>query len=400
MDRIVITKIEHRQKLYTAYMLLDEQRKLQQLQVFEPEEQSLIGHIYVGYVEKIVPNIQAAFVRIADGQKCYLPLNDVISPIYTRKQSKKPVLCEGDELLVQVVKDAVKTKDPTVSTKLSLHGRYCILTTENTRLGISSKLEENIAAELRGLAEELCQGHEEEGYGLVIRTNGAEALLSDLRDDILSVLEQYRHLMTTGICGRSGELVYRNVSGYLSLLKSAPLQGIDQILTDREELYREIDSYLPDLVKSGRLTFYQDNTVSLSTLYHLRGTMEELLGNRVWLNSGANIIIESLETLTVIDVNSGKNLSRKPETLFHINLEAAKEIARQLRLRNISGMVIIDFINLKDEKQKQELIHVIREELKKDPVPARFIDITKLGLVEITRKKGYKSLREIFSSVH
>lgn len=400
MDRIVITKIEHRQKLYTAYMLLDEQRKLQQLQVFEPEEQSLIGHIYVGYVEKIVLNIQAAFVRIADGKKCYLPLNDVISPIYTCKQSKKPVLCEGDELLVQVVKDAVKTKDPTVSTKLSLHGRYCILTTENTRLGISSKLEENIAGELRRLAEELCQGHEEEGYGLVIRTKGAEALLSDLREDILSVLEQYRHLMTTGICGRPGDLVYRNVSGYLSLLKSAPLQGIDQILTDCEELYREIDSYLPDLVKSGRLTFYQDNTVSLSTLYHLRGTMEELLGNRVWLNSGANIIIESLETLTVIDVNSGKNLSRKPETLFHINLEAAKEIARQLRLRNISGMVIIDFINLKDEKQKQELIHVIREELKKDPVPARFIDITKLGLVEITRKKGYKSLREIFSSVH
>lgn len=400
MDRIVITKIEQQQKLYTAYMLLDEQRKLQQLQVFEPEEQSLIGHIYVGYVEKIVPNIHAAFVRIADGQKCYLPLNDVISPIYTRKQSKKPVLSEGDELLVQVVKDAVKTKDPTVSTKLSLHGRYCILTTENTRLGISSKLEANIAGELRSLAEELCQKHEKEGYGLVIRTKGAEALLSDLREDILSVLEQYRHLMTAGICGRPGDLVYRNVSGYLSLLKSAPLQGIDQILTDREELYKEIAAYLPDLVTSGRFTFYQDDTVSLSTLYHLRGTMEELLGNRVWLNSGANIIIESLETLTVIDVNSGKNLSRKPETLFHINLEAAKEIARQLRLRNISGMVIVDFINLKDEKQEQELIHVIREELKKDPVPARFIDITKLGLVEITRKKGYKSLREMFYSVH
>ena len=120
MNRIVITKIEHRQKWYTAYMLLDEERRLKELQVFEPEDRSLIGHIYVGYVEKIIPNIHAAFVRIADHQKCYLPLSDVISPLYTRKLSKKPELCEGDELLVQVVRDAVKTKDPTVSTRLTL----------------------------------------------------------------------------------------------------------------------------------------------------------------------------------------------------------------------------------------------------------------------------------------
>lgn len=398
MNRIVITKMEHRQKLYTAYMLLNEQRKLEQLQVFEPEEKSLIGHIYVGYVEKIVPNIHAAFIRIADGQKCYLPLHDVVSPIYTRKQSKKPELCEGDELLVQVVKDAVKTKDPSVSTKLSLHGRYCLITTENTRLGVSGKLEENTAHELRVLAEELCQGHEEQGYGLIIRTNAAEALPADLKADILSVMNQYHHLMTTGGCGRPGDLIYRNIPGYLSLLKSAPLQDVEQILTDRRELYEEIAAYLPHLVESDCLKLYQDDAVSLSTLYHLRGTMEELLGNRVWLNSGANIIIESLETLTVIDVNSGKNISRNPETLFHINLEAAREIARQLRLRNISGMIIIDFINLKNAQQEQELIHVIREELQKDPVPARFIDITKLGLVELTRKKGYKSLREIFLS--
>ena len=211
-------------------------------------------------------------------------------------------------------------------------------------------------------------------------------------------MDQYHHLMTTGVCGRPGDLIYRNIPGYLSLLKSASLQDVEQILTDRRELYEEIAAYLPHLVESDCLKLYQDDAVSLSTLYHLRGTMEELLGNRVWLNSGANIIIESLETLTVIDVNSGKNISRNPETLFHINLEAAREIARQLRLRNISGMIIIDFINLKNAQQEQELIHAIREELQKDPVLARFIDITKLGLVELTRKKGYKSLREIFLS--
>ena len=123
--------------------------------------------------------------------------------------------------------------------------------------------------------------------------------------------------------------------------------------------------------------------------------MEELLSAKVWLASGANIIIESLETMTVIDVNSGKNQSRKEDTFLAINLEAAREIARQLRLRNISGMIIVDFINLKSQEQKDQLIACIKQELKKDTVPANFIDITKLGLVELTRKKVYKSLREI-----
>ena len=123
--------------------------------------------------------------------------------------------------------------------------------------------------------------------------------------------------------------------------------------------------------------------------------MDELLNSKVWLPSGANIIIETLETLTVIDVNSGKNQSRKEDTILRINLEAAREIARQLKLRNISGMIIVDFINLKSQEQKEELIRCIRQELKKDTVPAQFIDITRLGLVELTRKKVYKSLREI-----
>ena len=118
-------------------------------------------------------------------------------------------------------------------------------------------------------------------------------------------------------------------------------------------------------------------------------------GKVVPMKQGAYRVIETTEALNVIDVNSGKNQSRKPETLFHINVEAAKEIARQLRLRNISGMIIIDFINMKTEAQQKELVRVIKQELANDPVPARFVDITKLGLVELTRKKGYKSLREI-----
>lgn len=398
MNRLVITRFEHRQNHYTAYIILDEKRKLKELQVFEPENKTLIGHIYVGYVEKIVPNINAAFVRIADKQKCYLPLEDVQSPVYTKKLSKKQKLCEGDELLVQVTKDAVKTKDPVVSTRLTLHGHYCLLTTENTNLGVSKKLSQDQSEELRKITQQLCSRHEQQGYGLVLRTNAATASEQELTEDIQNVVNQFNTLMKQAKSSRPGKLLHRNLPGYLSRLKSTPLENVDQVLTDCADLHQEISSYMPQLVQTGQLHLYQDDAVSLATLYHLRGSIDELVGNRVWLDSGANIIIESLETLTVIDVNSGKNQSKKPETLFHINVEAAKEIARQLRLRNISGMIIIDFINMKSEEQRNTLIRVIREELKKDSVPAKFIDITKLGLVELTRKKVYKSMREILFS--
>ena len=367
MNRIVVTKLEHHQTEYLAYLVLDENRKLQELQVFEPEENTLLDHIYVGYVEKIVPNIHAAFVRIADGQKCYLPLNDVKNPVYTRKLSKKEALCEGDELLVQVVKDAVKTKDPVVSTKLVVHGHYCFLSTENTCLGVSKKLSQEESKRLSALLENTCKDHEAEGYGLVFRTNAGAVPETELCEDIELVQKEYRALKT------------------------------DLVLTDGQDLYQEICAYLPHLVEEKKVQLYRDDAVSLSTLYHLRGNMQELLSSKVWLDSGANIIIESLETLTVIDVNSGKNRSRREEALFAINVEAAKEIARQLRLRNISGMILVDFINLKKKEQQQKLISVIREELQKDSVPANFIDITRLGLVELTRKKVYKSLREILS---
>lgn len=397
MNRLVITRLEQNKKCYTAYILLDEKRRFLDLQVFEPQEQTLLDNIYAAYVEKVVLNIHAAFVRIAAGQKCYLPLEDLKAPLFSKKQSGKKLLCEGDELLVQVIKDAVKTKDPVVSTKLTLHGHYCILTTENTRIGVSKKISADRGKELMLLAGNLCQDHEQKGYGLVLRTNACDRTDAELSEDILEVKKKFMNLRTSGIHACQGSLVYRNLPGYLIRLKSQDFDLIDGIWTDQKDLYDEILAYLPQLTDSGLLHFYDDPAVSLTTLYHLRGNMDQLLASKVWLDSGANIIIESLETLTVIDVNSGKNQSRKPETLLAINMEAAKEIARQLRLRNISGMIIVDFINLKSKEQQLELIRLIRQELKKDPVPASFIDITKLGLVELTRKKVYKSLREILN---
>jgi ribonuclease G len=296
---------------------------------------------------------------------------------------------------VQVTRDAVKTKDPVVSTKLAIHGHYALLTSDNTAIGVSKKIEAERAAHLLAVAKASCEDETERAYGIVLRTNAKDAADEEITVDILFLKEIFNRLVTTGIHSRSGTLLYRNLPGYLARLKAQELDGIDRIYTDQRDLYEEICAYLPKLQESGLLRFYDDEAVSLSTLYHLRGNMEQLLNSKVWLPSGANIIIEPLETMTVIDVNSGKNISRKPDVLLSINLEAAQEIARQIRLRNISGMIIVDFINMASEAQERELILRLKQELKKDVVPANFIDITKLGLVEITRKKVYKSLREV-----
>ena len=143
---------------------------------------------------------------------------------------------------------------------------------------------------------------------------------------------------------------------------------------------------------------YQDEKLSLHALYNIEGNIDRLLAKRIWLKSGANIIIEQLETLTVVDVNTGKNISGKTETLFKVNLEAAAEVARQLRLRNISGMIIVDFINMDTKEKDRQLMEMLKQEVAKDPVRCSVIDITKLGLVEITRKKVYRSLKEILET--
>jgi ribonuclease G len=267
------------------------------------------------------------------------------------------------------------------------------LTSDNTSIGVSHKIGEARAGELLSLARSLCG--EERDYGIVIRTNADSASNEEVSADITYIQSVYKKIKTEGAHCTGGSLIHRSMPGYLARLKSQDTADIDLIYTDQQDIYEEIAGYLPGLSESGLLKYYDDPAVSLSTLYHLRGNMEELLGKKVWLPSGANIIIEQLETLTVIDVNTGKNISRKPEVLFSVNREAAVEIARQLKLRNISGMIIVDFINMSSKEQEKELISLIRRELKKDNVPAHFVDITKLGLVEITRKKTYKSLREM-----
>ena len=395
MNRIALTRFEHHNVPYIAYCGLDEQRELTEFQLFPMEEESILDQIHIAKVEKIVPNIHAAFVKISGDKRSYLPLADAKEPIYTQKKAKKQELCVGDELLVQIVREPIKTKESVCSAKLSLHGKYCLVTSHNHSLGVSKKITGTRAKELQQLLSDCTADYVSSDFGVVLRTSAEMVSDSVLKEDICATIHKFQRLIKESACKSACSIVHQNPPGYIQALKKIDLSNVDRIYTDQADLYDEIQTELSNTKILDYLELYTDPQIRLSTLYHLNGQIDKLLQSKVWLDSGANISSEQLETMTVIDINSGKNQSKQPDILKAVNIEAAKEIARQLRLRNISGMIIIDFINMKSKEDEQELIEVLRKELKKDVVPCQFIDITKLGLVEVTRKKVQRSLKEI-----
>ena len=398
MHRLAITRVALNEKLnkkHLAYIMLDEKRDFVDFQVFNDEE-SLLNSIFVARVDNIVPNINAAFVRISPKQVCYLPLEDIQAPLYVKKQSELKPLSIGDEIVVQVIKDAIKTKDPVVSTKLTLTGKYCVLTTQNTSLGVSKKIKDDDYLQMSELLRtNVCEQAKEHDFGMIVRTNALEATEEELVNDLRDTVERFLELKLKSIHQCAFAVLEKPEVPYIQKLKSADLSALDAVFTDEVDIFTEIEEKLPYLKDKGLLKLYKDDKVSLGTLYNFRGSVDKLVEKHIWLKSGANIIIEQLETMTVIDVNSGKNISKNEKAILDINKEAAIEIARQLRLRNISGMIIIDFINMKAKEHMDELITVLKEQIKHDSVPCTFMDVTKLGLVELTRKKTYKSLKEM-----
>ena len=398
MHRLAITRVALNEKLnkkHLAYIMLDEKRDFVDFQVFNDEE-SLLNSIFVARVDNIVPNINAAFVRISPKQVCYLPLEDIQAPLYVKKQSELKPLSIGDEIVVQVIKDAIKTKDPVVSTKLTLTGKYCVLTTQNTSLGVSKKIKDDDYLQMSELLRtNVCEQSKEHDFGMIVRTNALEATEEALVNDLRDTVERFLELKLKSIHQCAFAVLEKPEAPYIQKLKSADLSALDAVFTDEVDIFTEIEEKLPYLKDKGLLKLYKDDKVSLGTLYNFRGSVDKLVEKHIWLKSGANIIIEQLETMTVIDVNSGKNISKNEKAILDINKEAAIEIARQLRLRNISGMIIIDFINMKAKEHMDELITVLKEQIKHDSVPCTFMDVTKLGLVELTRKKTYKSLKEM-----
>ena len=359
---------------------------------------SILGNIYIGKVKKIVKNLNSAFVDFAEGRTGYYSLTDNKVTLFADGRERN--LREGDEIIVQVAKDAVKTKDPVLTGNLNFSGKYAVLTAGKQVIGFSSKIEDREWKErLRPQIEELLQGKH---TGVIIRTN-AYGQETKLLRELSALLEQFDRVMEIARYRTCYSLLHEAEPDYLKSLRNCPNGSLEEVVTDQPDLYERLQEYVRvfDLSETTGLRFYEDKLLSLSKLYSLEHEMEQCCQKRVWLKSGGYLIIECTEAMVVIDVNTGKYSGKKnlADTIRLINLEAAKEVAHQLRLRNLSGIIMIDFIDMEREADKELLMETLRNAVRPDPVKTTVIDMTPLNLVEMTRKKEKKPLWEQIAQI-
>ena len=374
--------------------ILFEDGKAMEIRCYEAD--SILGNVYRARVSNLSPNINAAFVDIKKGESCYLSMDD-----YHGEKLKV-----GDLVTVQVVRDKIKTKRYAVTTDISLQGDYAV-TTLFAPVGVSSKITDSARKkELKTLMQNLLIAEQDAQFYL------AEGNVAEI--------ERIKKLTFGGIIRTQAEhaedaAITREIEGQARLLYSIMKKSeyATQCLYHTEVEYIkdirrmhalqdvEIVTDIPEVTEAiSEIPLYTDE-YTLTLRYSLASLLEKTLSKRAYLKSGAYLVIEPTEAMTVIDVNSGKAIKGKnaEEQFLKINIEAAKEIARQLRLRNISGIVMIDFINMKEESHNHELMKNLAEYVRTDPVRTTVVDMTKLGLVELTRQKGKRALHEVFSEI-
>ena len=350
-----------------------------------PRRDSLVGNIYIGKVKNILSNINAAFVEIGDGQICYYEMKK--KPALYTSQQRPGQLTAGDELVIQVEKDAVKTKAPVAKADFSLAGRYLVMAYGNPGIFFSQKISDTEWKEAcRKRLLPLCPPD----CCLIVRTNSRQAEERLLIQEASSLAEQMGMLIRQAVYKTCYTRLYQAPSPLMVMLRDLP--SVDEIVTDSSTTAEMVKLSFPEYP----VRFYEDDQLPLYKLYRLEHLTESCLAPRVWLKSGGYLVIEPTEAMTVIDVNSGKYTKKtSPDgTFLKMNMEAAAEIARQLRLRNLSGMILVDFIDLRKKEDQEALLQYMNQLLRLDPAGAEALDMTRLNLMEITRTRVYPPLHE------
>lgn len=391
--KLIITSFLRNREPYLVCALLEGDR-IVQVQLQPEGERSLLGNIYLGRVEKVLENIGAAFVEIAPGVPCYLPLSEAEQAVRTN-QRKGGGIKPGDELVVQVCKEAIKAKVPRLTACPEFPGKYLVLTLGKGHLGFSSKLK---AQEKERIRKVLTAAEDFSQDGAVVRTNAGGVAGEDILKELQILKKRWNTIRETAGHRTCFSLLWEAEPFYLSFLRDVYQQGLEEIVTDLPDIWSQVKDYLAlhQRENLNKLRLYEDPLLPLHKLYRLEISLDEALREKVWLKSGGFLVIQQTEALVAIDVNSGKYAGKQQAAQVYkkINLEAAGEIARQLRLRNLSGIILIDFINMEEQADREELLKELDSWLRRDPIKTQVVDMTPLQLVEVTRKKVRKSLED------
>ena len=385
--KIVIAEYPAGEVPCLASVLYEDDRPVE-FYIRRKDSPSILGNIYVGKIESIQNNLNAAFVRIGPDRNGYLPL----PPKHARQDR---TLKAGDEILVQVEKEAMKQKLPRLTQNLTVPGRFLVLTSERKTLNFSRKLAEDDRKRLEDFFRPLCDGR----FGLIVRTNAAEADEEELRVEWDALSGQMNRILDHGLERTCYSCLYQSESDSIYLLKQCPVRELKRLVTDDPETKRELDDYILRTFSEDdrpEAVLYEDRMVDLYKLYNLTTLFEALQSRNVWLKSGGFLVIEQTEAFVSVDVNTGRYSGNKSfsKTVQMTNDEAAPEIARQIRLRQLSGTILVDFINMREPGDQRRLRERMTEEFRKDPSRPQVIDITALDIMEITRTKKRKSFKE------
>lgn len=382
-----------------------EDSEVSEIRIEKSEIKSLVGNIYRGKVERVLTGMQSAFVDIGLDKNAFLSIKDLLPrdcDYLNDTQETFPdisgLLRQGNEISVQVIKDASGEKGPRVTTNISIPGRYAVLMPGSNVCGISKKIEDR---EEQIRLKEIAAESRPENCGLILRTAAQEADASQISEDIENLLTIWSNIMQAEEKGRVPRLLYSETGILTQAVREHLTPDINKFIVNDLDSYEKIISVLgyeaPDL--KTRVELYTKD-YEMFEYYHVQSALQEALSRKVWLKSGAYLIFDYTEALTVVDVNSGKYTGKTDleETALSINLEAARKIASQIRLRNLSGIIIIDFIDMKQSEHRDQVVQALRNYVKNDRIKTTVLGMTRLGLVEMTRKKVKNPLSDFVTT--
>ncbi|HJL75424.1 MAG TPA: Rne/Rng family ribonuclease [Candidatus Marinimicrobia bacterium] len=391
-----------------------EDTQLVEVYVEKQEKQRMVGNIYKGKVENVLPGMQAAFVDIGFDVNAFLPFSEIENSDYLMDVDEEDLrngsnnhrrnndniavdLTTGQDLYVQVIKEPFAGKGPRVTTEVAVPGRMLVLVPEANYIGISKKVWDKYE---RRRLKKIISSFKQKGFGVIVRTVAEGKSEEVLRNDYEQLKSSWDRLQGKAERTQSPTLVYEDLETASSVIRDLLTSDVEKIVIDSKKLFRKTSRYLEDVSSNmaNRLDFYRLKTPLFEGM-GIEDELVKLMRPKVWLKSGAYLIIEKTEAMVVVDVNSGRFVGKKQheDNSLKINLEAAREVARQLRLRDLSGLIVIDFIDMREEANRRKVYYELRKELKKDRAKVAVSPISEFGLLEMTRQRIRLSLIDSMS---
>ena len=396
----VIVNVEQKEKRI-AFMV---KSRLQDFFIERETNDPVAGNIYKGIVRNVLPSIQAAFIDIGTQRNGFIHFSDIGESITglkpTRRKTKSKlsisdVLSDGQEILVQVTKGAIGQKGVRLSNNASLAGRNLVLIPDSNQRGISRKITSR--SERVRMKETLDSLKIPENFGIIVRTAGGIALKKNFIKDIAYLMKTWEEVLDMSAKKEAPCCLYVEPDISIKTLRDMCTENVDEIIVDSKEEYSRIKKYFRHFFPDVKIKFiYYKRKTPIFDVYSIEQELSKIFRRKVWLKCGGHIVIDQTEALVAIDVNSGRNTDHKnlEDTITATNSEAAEEIARQLRLRNIGGLIVIDFIDMSKKSNRISVLKKLEDAVSKDKAKTNILPISELGLIEMTRQRVKESVNQ------